>query len=299
MVTSGNKKGDVFLAETGTKDEVRELLISEGIDAIICNPNKQGYIIDSQLLKGTSVSIVNSCSTGTNHIDKDYCTSKNIEVWSLTKDYDLINQLPSTSELALTQLLALMRKLIPSVQHCTHFGWNYEPYIGRMASEMTVGVVGYGRLGKIMCRICKPLFKEVIVFDPYVQTEDYRSVSKLGQIFEECDAISLHVHVTDETRHMISREVLNRSRKSPILINTSRGEIVDERAIVEALESGVLSGYGTDVIEDEFSSIENSVIIKAMRNNDNIIVTPHTGGMTKEGQALAYSYAIDKFKDKK
>ena len=84
------------------------------------------------------------------------------------------------------------------------------------------------------------------------------------------------------------------SKKNPYIINTSRGEIVVEYDIVNALESGLISGYGTDVIENEFDELTKSPIIQAMNKGKNIIVTPHIGGMTIEGQTKAYKWSIDK-----
>ena len=113
-------------------------------------------------------------------------------------------------------------------------------------------------------------------------------------MFEQCDVISLHVHVTDETKYMINKELLGYSKKSPYIINTSRGEIANEKDIVEALKNKVISGYGADVVENEFDDLQASPIIQAMNRGENIIVTPHTGGMTIEGQTRAYKWAINK-----
>ena len=88
----------------GSKQEVKKLLIEEKITAILCNPNKQGYKIDKELLEYSSVKIINTCSTGLNHIDLTYCKNNHIK-FSLTKDYDLIKNLPSTSELAFGLML--------------------------------------------------------------------------------------------------------------------------------------------------------------------------------------------------
>ena len=93
---------------------------------------------------------------------------------------------------------------------------------------------------------------------------------------------------------MINEKILGLSKKNPYIINTSRGEIVNEVDIVNALDKGLISGYGTDVIENEFDDLTKSPIIKAMNNNKNIIVTPHVGGMTIEGQTKAYTWAINK-----
>jgi phosphoglycerate dehydrogenase-like enzyme len=94
---------------------------------------------------------------------------------------------------------------------------------------------------------------------------------------------------------MIDYELFKLSNKELFLINTSRGEIVKEYDIVRALNENLLTGYGTDVLENEFDDIKKSPIIKAMNSGHNIIVTPHVGGMTIEGQTLAYKYAINKF----
>ena len=97
-----------------------------------------------------------------------------------------------------------------------------------------------------------------------------------------------------DTKYMINKDLLAKSKKSPYIINTSRGEIVKEVDIVEALKHNIISGYGADVLEDEFEDIRNSPIVKAMNQGYNIIVTPHTGGMTQEGQQLAFTWAINK-----
>jgi phosphoglycerate dehydrogenase-like enzyme len=284
-------KGEAWFLEEGTKNEARILLIERKIDTIICNPNQQSYIIDEELLIGTNVSLINTCSTGTNHLDVEYLKSKGIKVASLKNDMDLLENLPSTSELALTLTLCLLRKIIPSVLHTKDYKWNYLPFTGRMASELTLGLIGYGRLGKIMHRISKNLFKNIIVYDPFKSCPS--SVS-FEELLNSSDVISLHVHVKKDTISMINRDSISKMKKNPIIINTSRGEIVDEIAIIQGLENNLISGYGTDVIVDEFGTVENSPVLRAMNNGMNIIVTPHTGGMTKEGQEMAFKYAVNK-----
>ena len=93
---------------------------------------------------------------------------------------------------------------------------------------------------------------------------------------------------------MINKDLFDYIKKDCYIINTSRGEIVNENDIVEGLESGIITGYGTDVIENEFDDLTKSPIIKAMNFGENIIITPHVGGMTIEGQTKAYTWAINK-----
>ena len=283
-------KGKIFLHEESTKSEVRNLLLTHNIDTILCNPNQQTYKIDKELLGGTKVTLINTCSTGMNHIDVDYCNDNNIKIYSLTKDMDLINDLPSTSELAFGLMMSLLRKIPQGKNHVSEYNWDYTQFMGRQIKDLNIGIIGYGRLGKMMFNYCKAFGANVYVYDPYVS----HTFSNLEEIFTKCDVISLHVHVTDETKYMINKDLFGYINKDCYIINTSRGEIVNEKDIVKGLKSKTITGYGTDVIEHEFDLLFLSPIIKAMNEGENIIITPHVGGMTVEGQTKAYTWAINK-----
>jgi len=293
-------KGQVVYYERASKDEVRKALLNYMIDIIVCNPNEQKYKIDEELLKGTNVKTINSCSTGLNHIDLDYCKENNIEIQCHKNDYNLINKLPSTSELAFGLMLSLLRQIPQGQKHVSEYSWDYTQFIGRQIKDLKVGIIGYGRLGKMMFNFCKAFGADVMIYDPYVkdQLSDRFLLNNwcnsLEQLFKFSDVVSLHVHVTDETKYMINKDLFGYIKKDCYIINTSRGEIVNENDIVEGLESGIITGYGTDVIENEFDDLTKSPIIKAMNFGENIIVTPHVGGMTIEGQTKAYKWSIDK-----
>ena len=277
-------KGTLFYFEESTKDRVRELLLTQKIDTILCNPNQQTYKIDKELLEGTDVSLINTCSTGMNHIDVEYCNKNNIEIYSLTKDMELINDLPSTSELAFGLMMSLLRKIPQSKNHVSEYKWDYTQFMGRQVKDLRIGIVGYGRLGKMMYKYCRSFGATVMVYDPYVTNI---ACNSLENMISNVDVISLHVHVTPETKYMINKEILG-------YCNTSRGEIVNETDIVNALKLGLISGYGADVIENEFDNLNDSPIIKSMNKGENIIITPHVGGMTIEGQTKAYNWAVNK-----
>ena len=125
-----------------------------------------------------------------NHIDVDYCESVGIKIYSLTKDYELINQLPSTSELAFGLLLDLMRNITLS-NNITKENktWDYLPFVGQQMKDFKVGIVGYGRLGKMMAKYCRAFDAQVYIYDPY---SDESNVRKLEDLFQICDAVSLH-----------------------------------------------------------------------------------------------------------
>ena len=284
-------KGKVFYLENNpSKLEVRDLLTKENINVIVCNPNQQLFKIDFELLNNTKVKIINSCSTGLNHIDLNYCQKNNIKIQCHKTDYNLINQLPSTSELAFGLMLSLLRNIPKCNNHVSRYYWDYTQFMGRQVKNLKIGIIGYGRLGKMMKKYCDAFNAKTYIYDPYIDTEQ----TPLEDMFKICDVISLHVHVTDETKYMVSKKLLGLSKKGLYIINTSRGEIVKENDIVQSLDKGNLLGYGTDVIENEFDDITKSPIIKAMNKGLNIITTPHIGGMTIEGQTKAYNWSINK-----
>jgi D-3-phosphoglycerate dehydrogenase len=293
-------KGSVFYGENFNKNEVRDLITSNNLDTLVCNPNKQSYIIDAELLSNTKIKTINTCSTGLNHIDLDYCGDKNIEIQCHKNDSELIDQLPSTSELAFGLMLSLLRKIPACNSHVEKGGWDYTKFMGRQIKDLNIGIVGYGRLGKMMYNFCEAFNAKVKIFDPYVKNELSDSFllnhwcNSLEDLFKFSDVISLHVHVNDETKYMINEKILGLAKKDSYIINTSRGEIVNESDIVNALKRGNLSGYGTDVLENEFNNKINSPIIDAMREGENIVITPHVGGMTLEGQTKAYKWSINK-----
>jgi D-3-phosphoglycerate dehydrogenase len=258
-------------------------------DVIFCNPNKQNYKLDKDILENFNGTIL-TASTGLNHIDMKYCNDNNIKVLSLTKDYDLINDLPSTAELAFGLMCSMLRNIPSSFEDVKVGGWDYDMYMGHQLKGKKVGIIGCGRLGTMMKDYCFAFGMIPLLYDPYKLYKDF------DLLLEESDIISLHVHATDETRHMINKKVLGKMKNNSYIVNTSRGEIVNEHDIVDALRSGKLKGYATDVIEDEYGNRENSPILKGIKEGLNIIVTPHVGGMTWEGQQKAYKWAIGKLK---
>ena len=287
--------GTVVYKPEITKNELVQLLENDKkINCIFCNPNKQNYMLDKFVLSNSSVRVIHTASTGLNHIDLDICKKFNIKIVSLTNDFDLIEKLPSTSELSFGIMLCLLRKIPQSFDAVKLGYWDYEPFIGHELASLKVGIVGYGRLGKIMAHYCNAFGMKVYVCDPYKQVSDYSKIS-LKEVAKLCHVISLHVHVSDNTKYMINKDFISLMNKKPFIINTSRGEIVREKDIILGLKSGKISGYGADVIEDEFGETTRSPILQGVKEGYNIVVTPHIGGMTWEGQYRAWSYAIRKF----
>ena len=291
--------GEITYVPEITKDDLKSLLRDIGARYLFTNPNKQNFMLDREVLQFSSLEVINTCSTGINHIDLNYCEENNIEIWSLKKDYELINDLPSTSELAFGLMMSLLRNIPKSFHSVRDGNWDYEPYVGHQIKGKTIGVIGYGRLGKIMCRLFDGWGVKVLVDDPYTYTlrQDILKVDR-DTLLKKSDVVFLHTHVTNETRGMVDDEFLSQMKQGSYLVNTARGELVDEEAIIDSITREHLKGYGTDVIKDEFGDIQNSKLVEFSINpNNNVVITPHIGGMTIEGQTKAYHWAVSKFKD--
>ena len=285
--------GEVIYEPYITYDELKEKITEpgNGITTIFTNPNKQTFKLDKNLLKYSIVTHIITASTGLNHIDMDYM--KNFYVHSLTKEFDIIEKISSTAEHAFTLMTSLVRNLPKAFDDVKSGSWDYEKFIGRQLNKMTIGIIGYGRLGKMMIKYCKAFGMNVLKYDPYV----IKGGNTFDYIVENSDIISLHVHANDETRYMINKKTLGKMKKNSYIVNTSRGEIVNEGDIIESLKNGNLKGYATDVIEDEYGNRHNSPILNGVKKGLNIIVTPHVGGMTWEGQQKAYEWSINKLKN--
>ena len=295
------ERSDLFtLAETVGRHEMIEILKKDKtLKYLFVNPNAQNYLIDRDLINEIEIKGINTCSTGTNHIDIEYCNKKNIEVISLKNDYELINYLPSTAELAFVLMQSLFRNIILCNHQVVNKGiWEYTNVMGYQFSGKTIGCLGYGRLGKIFCQQLSGFNVNVKISEKEKINipETFEKVS-IEKLFSSCDAIALHIHSSKDNNKLINHKLLSKTKKGFFLVNTSRGDICDEFHISELIKSGHIGGYATDVLSSEFEDLSSSPIYKlAKKGIYNIVITPHVGGMTFEGQSKAFLYALNKFK---
>lgn len=266
------------------------------IDAIYTNPNCSSISWDRDLLKSfPNLRTFTTASTGTVHVDKNYLASSNIAFTSLTEERNCINKISSTAEHSLCLALAALRKLPASFDHVRAGGWSYSDFIGRQYSDLTVGIIGFGRLGTFFSQYSLALGAKVIVYDPYknIPSHYIDQVQCLEQIFVQSDLVSLHVHVTDETRGFINTDILSLAKPDLTLVNTSRGEIIDEPSLTSFLNSNPHAVYAADVITDEHLGPKHSYLYNNVTNKDQLILTPHLAGMTYEARQRAFHHAAD------
>lgn len=286
----------VYLPEATESDILSHL----DATALFTNPNKTHVYLGPLLLNSLSqLKVIATASTGTNHIDTNFCDTTGVTVLSLTNERQVINSISSTAELALSLSLASLRNIFPASLSVREGTWNYEQFVGTQIKDISVGIVGYGRLGSYYANYIDALGANVYVYDPYTYTAHPRftQLSLLTELASICDLISLHVHDTDETRGLIDEVFFNSAKSTLILVNTSRGEIVNELSLLHFLQKNPFAKYATDVLSSEYNGITNNLLWKYSTTNPNqVLITPHIGGMTHQAQLAAYSHAANLLK---
>ena len=208
------------------------------INCIFCNPNRQGYVLDGSILKNSSIKLINTASTGTNHININDCNKLGIKIFSLAKNFELLKKLPSTSELAFGLMISILRNIPKSSYSVKMKKWDYLPFMGQEVSSLNLGIIGLGRLGNYMAKYGKAFGMKVNYYDQYVSSKKYNKVT-LIDLFKISDVISIHIHASDKTKYLVNKTLLKYSKKNQVIINTSRGEIVNEKDIVNYLKKKI------------------------------------------------------------
>jgi D-3-phosphoglycerate dehydrogenase len=246
--------------------------------------------------KCPDLKVVCTCSTGLDHLDLDALRERGVEVVSLKEDTEFLSNITSTAEMGWALLLAVVRKLPWGFDAAKQGIWARDRYRGHQLSGKTLGILGYGRLGRIMAEIGHGFRMRVLANDVKpVQPAAYVRMVDYDTLLRESDVLSIHIHLTPENERLLDAAAFDRMKSDAVLINTSRGAIVDEAALVEALESGRLGGAGLDVIHGEWDEdLRSHPLIRYANAHENLVISPHTGGITFEAQSMAMHFVCGK-----
>ncbi|MGC1515868.1 MAG: 2-hydroxyacid dehydrogenase [Maribacter sp.] len=248
-------------------------------------------VVDKEIvdyMKKNGISFVTTRSAGFNHIDVKLASKKGIKV-SNVPEYSP----QAIAEHALGLMLALLRKLIPSYERIRGYNFSLNGLVGSEITGKTIGIVGTGTIGKALVKLLSGFDVRVLVYDieednNFKKKYDVTYVA-LDQVLSECDIISVHLPLTDETEYIIDKKALSKIRPSAILINAGRGKLVDTKAVVEALKEEKLGGFGMDVYEREdhffYEDHSNEVfkddVFARLLTFKNVIVTAHQAFLTE------------------
>ena len=241
--------------------------------------------IDAEVLAAAgSLRILASPTTGLDHLDLVGAARRNIKVISLRDAGDFLKNVPATAELTLGLMLSLMRHIPSAVEDVAAGHWERDRFKGHEIRGKTVGIVGYGRLGRLVGAYLRAFGATIVAADPYVSTSEAGiEMVSLPALLRVADVVTLHVTLSETTRALIDSEALALMKPGALLINTSRGEVIDSEALIRALQSKHLGGAALDVVAEESAQGVGSLplVVYAREHND-LIITPHIGGCTFE-----------------
>ena len=272
---------DISASESKDQD-----LVSEINDAEIAVIRSSTQLTKEIIEKANNLKIIARCGVGVDNIDVEFAKSKNIKVTN-SPTANLI----SVVELTIALIINAARKINLSDMHLKEGKWNRKEFIGMELSGKQLGIVGYGKAGRLVSERMKSFGMSIAFYDPYVKDWDGPEKSlELEELLSTSDVVSIHVIKTKETENLISKEKLDLLKNSAILINTSRGGVVDEDYLIELLRSNKIFGAGLDVYSEEPpNNIDNFSDI-------NLITTPHIGASTNEAQLKAGLDTVENIK---
>ncbi len=209
----------------------------------------------------------------------------------------MLRNITPAAELSWALLLGCARRLRAAVSHTRDGHWVREEFPGVMLNGKRLGLIGCGRIGSWMARYAQAFGMSVMGYDPHL-AELPAGVERatLERVMAESDFISVHVHLSDETRGLVSAAMFVLVKPGAIFINTSRGAIADESALLAALELGRLAAAGSDVLEGE-PDIAGHPLVAYARRRDNLLITPHCGGYSPDAVRLVCRHAAGKIRE--
>lgn len=262
-----------------------------------------GFKIDRDVLDAAaSLKFIVTPTTGLDHIDTEYALKKGIKVISLQGETEFLRTVVATAEHTWALLLALIRRVPWAFQSVLKGEWSRDLFRGNELEGKRLGILGLGRLGEKVAFYGMAFGMETSAYDPYRRAwpGKVKRCFNLRELLSHSDILSIHLPLNNETKGLMGRKELKMLPKGAIVINTSRGSILDSVALVGLLTSGYLGGAALDVLEGEGKDFkrqrQNKLLLAYARKNKNLLITPHLGGATKESMAKTEIFMAHKLK---
>lgn len=277
------------LKERGYDVHYDRHFLAQDLDSVLSELS--GIVINTKIpmmreriMKAEKLEFIARLGSGLDIIDLEAADERNIKVINTPE-----GNCDAVAEHAIGMLLSLSNKLLAADRQLRQRIWKREENRGFELGGKTIGIVGLGNTGRAMCRKLSCWGLEIIYSDPYISDIpadlSYLKAVKTEELAEMSDIISLHVQLTNETRHLVDEAFLKRCKNGAILINSSRGAVVDSHALVNALANKKLAGACLDVFENEkpltFSNEENKLYDR-LYAMENVVMSPHVAGWTHE-----------------
>ncbi|GAB3794038.1 hydroxyacid dehydrogenase [Virgibacillus kimchii] len=263
-----------------------ELLFSNNVEEILSDDELRtskailvrGALIDQILIESMpNLKVIARSGVGTDNIDIKVATRQKVFVCNVPEANFI-----SVAEHVIGMLVSLSHQIVNGDKAIRKEQFNNRHrYVGSELKGKTIGIIGFGRIGQLVAKKCvHGLDMNVLAYDPYVKKVDQEGVrllNSLDYILENSDFITLHLPYTQSLHHFINQEAFNKMKKTSYIINCARGGLIDEVALVEAIEQGEIAGAGLDVFQSEPPAADHIIW-----NAKNVILTPHIGASTHE-----------------
>ena len=236
-----------------------------------------------EILTDVKCKYIVCAATGLDHIDITACNDFGIRVISLKDEAKFLKEVRATAEHTLNLMLTLIKKSKKAYNHVESGQWNRNLFQGRELYKKNIGILGYGRLGKIVADYTEALGMQVYYYDieSKKSKSTHNSCGSLSELSEKSDILSIHIPYNSDTHHLLNKVSLSNLKQTSNIINTSRGGVINENDVLNLLENNKIAGYATDVLYGE-PNISNHPLVAYAQENENVIITPHIGGNTYE-----------------
>jgi D-3-phosphoglycerate dehydrogenase len=275
------KEGIEILKQAGIDVEEKTGLSPDDLVKVI--PDYDGIIVRSAtkvtkdvIEAGKNLKVIGRAGVGLDNVDREAAKAKNIKVVNTPAATSI-----SVAELALGMMFSAARRL-PQADASTKAGkWEKKKFKGFELYGKTLGIIGIGRIGTELAKRARALGMNVLAYDPYVKASEYAQSVDFDKLLAESDYISLHIPKTAETTHILNKTAFDKMKEGAVVINCARGGVVDENALYDAISSGKVRIAAMDVYEAEPAKEHKLFSL------EQVIVTPHVGAQTAEGQTRA------------
>ncbi len=265
----------------------------------IPNPG-QSFTIDKKVLNQfSSLEIIITPSTGTNHINLEECKNKKVLVKGLLDNIKTLSSIRASSEFTFLMILNGLRRIDYAINEVKNHRWrqNEDLMRGNELIGKKVGIIGLGRNGTNVAKWCDSFEAIVTYYDPYINNHDYTKEEDLSLLFESSDIIVICCTLNKSTYHLIEKSLLSRTKKNALIVNSSRGELINEDDLADILNSRKDIKVSLDVLSNEVTANQFSSSLMKFIMNGRIIVTPHVAGATYESQNKAAMGAFEMLKE--
>tara|TARA_Y100001970_G_scaffold293040_1_gene437340 strand:+ start:976 stop:1899 length:924 start_codon:yes stop_codon:yes gene_type:complete len=282
---------DVIVDEDLSTDTNELKKIINNFDALIVRNKTQ---VNREVLENaTNLKFVGRLGVGLDNIDIEFCKTNNIHVQPATG-----MNANSVAEYVINTSLSLLKN-IPLIHQETSIGnWPRTSISSREIRGKTIGLLGFGLIAKKVSNLAKVFNAQIIAYDPYVDpsvgNEFDTKLLDMNEIFKLSDVISIHLPLTDKTKNLLNYEAFKKMLKKPIIINSSRGSIINEEDLLKAYDEKLISGFALDVYDRE--PVQKS-FLERIQSNTNCILTPHVAGVTEESNARVSEFIANAVKE--